>query len=392
MSAPTAPSRPHTRWGFVLLYGLVGAIVVGLVVLAFVWPSATARARDLPVGISGPAAQVTALKAEAAKQDPEPFAFRTVSSRAEAVRLIRERTIAGAFLLGTRTEVLTASAGSTAANQALRGVATTIASSEAKEVEAGQATAITGLSKEVAALQAQLKAAASGAARAGAPSGGSAGAPASSGSAARTTLPTVIVTDVVPLSSDDPTGGGLTAAAFPLVLGGMLGGVLISLLVVGVVRRLVALVVYAIAAGALTTLVLQTVLHVLQRDWLTNAAGFGLSMLATAALVVGFNALVGPAGIAVGSVLSILVGNPISGAAVPYQFIPAPWGDVGQYFVAGAASNLVRSLSYFPDADTSKQWLVLGAWTIGGLVLSVAGHFRSAAPVRLPAGELEPAV
>jgi hypothetical protein len=390
-AAPVRPARPHTKWRFAVAFGVLGAIVVGVIVLAFVWPSATARAQNLPVGISGPSAQVKELKAQADKQDPNPFAFQTVTSRADAVRLIKERKIAGAFLLGTKTEVLVASAGSSVAAQALRGVATTISASEATAVEAGQATAIAGLGKEVAVLQAQLKAAAAGTSTGTRTPSTSAGST-SSGSAASSVLPTVTVTDVVPLSSDDPTGGGLNSAGFPLVLGGMLGGVLISLLVVGVLRRLLALVVYGVAAGVLATLVLQTLLHALQRDWLVNAAAFGLSMVATAALVVGFNSLIGTPGIAVGSVLSILIGNPISGAAIPYQFIAGPWGDVGQFFVAGAASNLVRSLSYFPDADTTKQWLVLAAWAVGGLVLAIVGHFRSAAPIPLPAGELEPAV
>jgi hypothetical protein len=112
---------------------------------------------------------------------------------------------------------------------------------------------------------------------------------------------------------------------------------------------------------------------------------------ATASIVSGFNALLGMPGIGVGSIISLLIGNPIAGATLPYQFIAAPWGDVGQYFVPGAASSLVRSLSYFPDADVSKQWIVLGVWTLGGFLLTIAGHFRNQAPVPLPASELEPA-
>lgn len=154
--------------------------------------------------------------------------------------------------------MLTASAGSASANQALRGVASTITAAQATTVEAGQAEAIAGLSKQVAALQARMSAAGSSTSPGSLPETQSNnGTP----SVPQTTLPSVVVTDVVPRSSDDPTGGGLTAAAFPLVLGGILGGVLISLLVVEVGRRLLALVVYAIAAGALTTFVLHTVLH-----------------------------------------------------------------------------------------------------------------------------------
>lgn len=363
MSNP-APIRPHTRWRFTVLFGLAGAIVVGIVVLAFVWPAATAKSRDLPVGLSGPSAQVSALKTAIAKQDTDPFDFVTVDSRADAVTQIRERKLYGAVLLGDSPEVLTSSAASSASNQILRGVATQLQT----QISAGT----------LAALEQQLAAL-----RAG-------GAPAASGSPSASTPPSVKITDVVALSSHDSTGAGLAAASFPLVLGGMLGGVLVSFLVVGPGRRILALLVYGVSAGVVVTLVLQTWLEVLQRDWLLNAAAFGLAMAATASVVSGFNALLGTKGIAVGSVISLLIGNPIAGATLPYQFIAGPWGSVGQYFVPGAASSLVRSLSYFPDADTTVQWLVLGAWTVGGFLLTVLGHFRSQAPVQLPAGELEP--
>jgi hypothetical protein len=156
-----------------------------------------------------------------------------------------------------------------------------------------------------------------------------------------------------------------------------------------VVRRLVALLVYAIAAGFVIGLLLQTLFGILQGDFLVNVSALSLAMLATAACVVGFNALIGPAGIAVGAVITMLIGNPISGATLPAQFLVAPWGDVGQFFVPGAASALIRELSYFPDADNSWRWWVLAAWAAGGLLLSVAGHFRSRAPISLPAAELE---
>ncbi len=385
-TAATRPVRPHTKWGFAAVFGLVGALVVGIIVLAFVWPAATAKAQNLPVGLSGPSAQVRAFETALQKEGVTTFAFQSVGSREDAIRAIKQRTIYGAVLLGDSPEVLTSSAAGAASNQALRGVATAIQTQISTAAEAGLIAKLQQAGTAIAGLQAELKAVAAGATP---PAAGSAGS-SSSGSSAAAAVPTVMVTDVVALSSDDPTGAGLNAASFPLVLGGMLGGVLMSLLVVGVVRRLLALIVYGIAAGAAVTLVLQTWLHVLQRDWLLNAAGFGLAMLATAALVVGCTALIGTPGIAIGSVISLLIGNPIAGAAIPYQFITRPWGDVGQYFVPGAASSLVRALSYFPDADVSKQWLVLGAWAVGGMLLAMVGHFRSRAAIRVPAGELEP--
>lgn len=405
MATANPSARPRTRWSFTVITAFAGALVVGVLVLAFSWPVATAQAKHLPIGIAGPAEQVSALKAAVARQGATPFDYVAVPSRADAVQRIRTRELYGAILLGTAPEVLTSSAASAPSNQALRGVAGAIqtristAAEQALVAKLQQAgTAVGRLQATVQQLQAALAAARRGAPAAGAgtPSAGGAAPPSAGGSAASSPpgaagFPTVKVTDVVALSAEDPTGAGLNAAGFPIVLGGMLGGVLVSLLVAGAARRLLALLLYAAAAGVLVTLVLQTWLHILQRDWLLNAAAIGLAMLATAALVVGCNALLGRAGIGVGAVISLLIANPISGAALPHQFLPEPWGEVGQYFVPGAAASLVRSLSYFPDADVSKQWLVLGAWAVGGLLLTLVGHFRSAAPVRLPEGELEPA-
>lgn len=196
-------------------------------------------------------------------------------------------------------------------------------------------------------------------------------------------------TDVVPLSDDDPTGAGIGGMGFPLVLGGILGGVLVSLLVAGVARRLLALAVYAGVGGLLVALVTGPVLGILGGHFWLEALVIGVGMLATASTVVGLNALLGTPGIAVGAVVTMLIGNPISGATLPYQFITGPWGGIGQYFVPGAAASLVREVNYFPDASHLHEWLVLLAWTAGGVLLSLLGHYRSSTPVHLPESELE---
>src|SRR5579875_628686 len=315
---PSNPS-PRTRWSLAALFGIAAALAIGVVVLAFVWPAATATPRNLPVGIAGPATQVTSIEHAFAKQDPDPVRFVRVTSRADAVTRIRDRRLVGAVLLGSKPEVLTASAAGSAQSQILRGIGTTLQAEISAQVEQGLVAKLqqlgTALTKVQQGAAAQVKAAIAAIERGEQPPAAPA-APQQSSAPAATSIPTVRITDVVPLSSDDPLGAGLSSASFPIVLGGMLGGVFISLLVAGAERRLVALLVYGVAAGAVVVLVLQTWLHVLQGDWLTNAAAFGLAMLATSALVVGCNALLGTPGIAIGAVISILIGNPISGAAV----------------------------------------------------------------------------
>ncbi|MFW8745259.1 hypothetical protein, partial [Mesorhizobium japonicum] len=75
-------------------------------------------------------------------------------------------------------------------------------------------------------------------------------------------------------------------------------------------------------------------------------------------------------------VLFLLVGNPISSASTPIEFLARPWGAVGQWFPPGAGATLVRDVSYFPDAGTAFPWLVLSAWSLVGVVLGLVGHFR----------------
>lgn len=257
----------------------------------------------------------------------------TYDSRAEAVQAIHEREVYGAFVLGTDgPEVLVAGADGAAGVSVFEGIG--------KQIALAQDANLT-------------------------------------------------TTDVVSLSAEDPTGGGISAMGFPLVLGGIVGGVVISLLVAGVTRRLLALAVYAGVGGVLVALVTGPLLGILGGHFWAEAFVIGVAMLATASTIVGLNALLGAPGIGVGAVITMLIGNPISGAALPYQFIAGPWGAIGQYFVPGAAASLVREVNYFPDASSLHEWVVLLAWILAGVALSVLGHYRSTTPIHLPENELE---
>src|SRR5918998_1713523 len=133
---------------------------------------------------------------------------------------------------------------------------------------------------------------------------------------------TLTVTDIVPFSEEDPNGSLLSSAFFPMLLGGIIAGI--------------------------------------------------------ATPMIGFVALIGRVGTAVGPVVMMLFANPISGAALPPQFLPGSWGEIGQWFPPGAAATLVRELSYFPNADMTLPWLVLTGWVVGGLILPLVGRLDAA--------------
>ncbi len=250
------------------------------------------------------------------------FDVHPAGDRAGAVTMIEKREVYGAIVVGPTPEVLVSSAASPAAAQLLTRVASAV--------------------------------------------------------------PNATVTDVVPFSTDDPNGAGLAIAGLPLALGGVLGGALISMGVIGAWRRLGAVLAYAVVGGLTLAGILQPWLGVLQGTFWLNAAAIGLAITATAALIVGLDGVIGRAGIAVGAVLTVLIGNPLAGQTQPKEFLLEPWGAVGQWMVPGASGTLMRSLSYFPDADVTFPWLVLTAWLAVGVVLIAAGLGRRRRAV--PAG------
>lgn len=347
----------HTPWGHALRTAVLAAIAVCIVLLAFAWPGVTAKVQNLPVAAVGTPEQVAQV---ASKGPGGALDVRTAASRDEAVELIRTKEAYGAVILGNAPEVLIASAASPAAAQALTQVGQQMQSQIQAQV--------------IARLQDALGQAAQHAAQGPGPAAPQSPAPLQAPQAA---TPTVTVTDVVPLSPDDPRGAGLAVAGLPLAMGGMIGGVLISLLVSGTWRRLGAIAAYGVLAGLGLAGILQGWFHILQGSFWANAGAIGLGVVATAAIIVGLNALLGRAGIALGAVITLFVGNPLSSLTQPKEFLPAPWGDVGQWLVPGASGTLLRDLSYFPEASALFPWLVLVGWAVVGAVLIAVGHFRN---------------
>jgi hypothetical protein len=353
--------KPHTRWSRVTLIGIGASLIVGVFVLAFSWPSVTSSVHGIPVVVagSGPAADAVAAQlANAGAADDatntDTFVLTRVDTRSDAVAAIESRDAFGAVVVPTTDaapaapEVLTASANGLVVSQIFTGVAAQIQ---------------TALTEQLTAQGVPLAA-----------------------------VPTVEVTDLVPLAAGDPRGTGLSTLSFPLVIGGMIGGVVVTLLIAGIWRRLAASVIYGVASGVIVVAVTQGWFGVLQGDAVLNVIAVAAAVLAITVFIVGMTSLIGPRGIAVGAILSLLVGNPISGSAQPWQFLPEPWGAIGQWFPPGAGATLMRDLAYFPAASTLFPWLVLAGWIALGVLLSALGHFRDRALLASPAAfDEEPA-
>lgn len=355
---PAAPER--SSWIKVISTSLLASLIVALVILAFTWPTKTMEAKNLPVSIAGPEATVSQFEQSLKDRGIETFELKQASSREEAEQQIRQRETYGAIIFteGAAPEVLTAPAANAAATQMLNGVATQLNAQIQQKALTAKTEALTQ------AVQA----------------GGEQGAQAAAqleqmkAQAEQASAMTVKATAVVPLSESDSSGTGLTIAAFPLVIGGILGGVLSLNLIKGTWRRFATATLYAVIAGALTALILSTWFGFIPGDFATLWAAFAATYLATASFMIGMGALLVPAaGLGLGVVVTMFIGNPISGATMPSAFLPGAWGTIGQMMVPGASSTLLRLIAYFPEAATSDQWLVLGSWIAFGLLAGVIG-------------------
>lgn len=356
----SAATAERSSWIKVISTSLLASLIVAVVILAFTWPTKTMEAKNLPVSIAGPEVTVSQFEQSLKDKGIETFELKQASSREEAEQQIKQRETYGAIIFteGAAPEVLTAPAANAAATQMLNGVATQLNAQIQQKALTAKTEALTQ------AVQA----------------GGEQGAQAAAqleqmkAQAEQASAMTVKTTAVVPLSDSDTSGSGIAIAAFPLVMGGTIGGVLSLTLIKGTWRRFATATLYAVIAGALTTLILSTWFGFIPGDFATLWAAFGATYLATASFMIGMGALLVPAaGLGLGAVVTMFIGNPISGASMPSAFLPGAWGQIGQMMVPGASSTLLRSIAYFPEAATSGQWLVLGSWIAFGLLTGVIG-------------------
>ena len=355
-----AETPERSSWIKVIGTSLLASLIVSLVILAFTWPTKTMEAKNLPVSITGPEVTVSQFEQSLKDRGIETFDLKQATSREDAENQIKQRETYGAivFTEGAAPEVLTAPAANAAATQMLNSVATQLNAQIQQQALAAKTEALTQ------AVQA----------------GGEQGAQAAAqleqmkAEAEQASAMTVKTTAVVPLSESDSSGSGIAVAAFPLVIGGILGGSFSALRVNGTWRRFVTATLYAVIGGALTALILNVWFGLIPGDFATLWAAFSATYLATASFIVGVSALTAPiVGLGVGAVITMFIGNPISGASMPSVFLPGAWGAIGQMMVPGASSTLLRSIAYFPEVATSGQWLVLGSWIAFGLLAGVIG-------------------
>jgi hypothetical protein len=291
--------------------------LLALIVTAFAWPASEIAPRDLPVAVVGPADAIAQLEEGVSAVGEEAFDIVPLDSRSDAVTAIEQRDVYAAFVLSPDgTELLTASAASPAVSQLMEQVADHMAAAQP-----GQAS--------------------------------------------------IVTTDVVPLPQDDPRGLVFSSGSLPIVLGGLLVGVLVALLVGGGLTSILTVLAAAAGAGLATVGVLHGWLGALDGSYWVNAGVVALGIAAIALTVVGLRRLIGVPGIPVAALTILLLGNPLSGVTSAPELLPGGWATLGQLLPPGATGTALRSTAFFDGAGAGTALLVLACWVLAGAALAL---------------------
>lgn len=185
--------------------------------------------------------------------------------------------------------------------------------------------------------------------------------------------------DLAPPSTDDPRGAGLAASALPITLASILPAMAL-VLVLGqqVWLRFAAAVVFAGLMGVTAAALLRYPLRSIDENFWGVAGGLALGIAAALLFVLGLGSLFGRTGLAIGSGLAVLVGNPLSGLTSAPEMLPTGWGTLGQLLPQGATATLLRSTAYFGGSGATSPILLLSCWVIAGTALIATAAIRRA--------------
>jgi hypothetical protein len=332
LSSPSHHAAPaHQPPAALRASGVVGvlAVVIAIVAIAFALPAARSKPHDVPIGAAGPQAASGQVADILEKNAPGAFEITYYPGESALRDAIRNRDVYGGVSFGPDGRTLLIA---------------------------------TGASPTVAQLLSQV----------------GTGIAQHAGVALRTE-------DMAPPTAEDPRGAGLAASALPITLAGLLPAVaLVLVLRREVWTRFAAAVVFAGLAGATIAALLRFLLGSIDANFWGVAGGLALGALASGLSMLGLGSLFGRAGLAVGALLALLLGNPLSGLTSAPELLPSGWGALGQWLPQGANATLLRSTAFFGGSGATMAIVVLAGWATVGAALIVIAAIRTGKGGRFP--------
>ncbi|MFD0314036.1 DUF3533 domain-containing protein [Streptomyces flavalbus] len=280
--------------------------------------------KDVPFGVVAPGAAAEQTVARLAELPGDPLDPRTVADEATARQRILDRDLDGALVVdpgGTRDTLLVASGGGSALATALEHLVTELERAERR---------------------------------------------------------TVRTVDVAPASDQDFDG----LSSFYLVVGWCVGGYLCaSILAISTgarpanprraAIRLLVMALVAIVGGLGGAVVVGPVLGALPGA-VVDLWGLGaLITFAVGAATLALQGVFGIVGIGLAILLVVIAGNPSAGGAFPLPMLPPFWKAIGPALPPGAGTWAARSIAYFKGNDTTVSLLVLWAWAVLGVAVTM---------------------
>lgn len=323
----TGTERPVRRL-LTVLVGVPALLIVML--LCFLTPSLNSGAKDLPLAIAGPPQATNRITSALEAKAPGSFETTTYEQPDQAGQAVKDRQAVGAITVGANgITVMTASGAGTPYVQLLKGI----------------------------------------------------------GAGLEATGQHVTYEDLAPMTNEDPTGVTITSLALPLAFGGNVSAVLlITLLRKSPWLRMLGAALMSLASGLAITALLQFGFHTIDGGfWMTTGA-LTLGIAAISLTVIGAKDLLGYPGLGLGGFLILFISNPLSGIATGPQWLPAPWGEIGQLMPIGAAGTAMRSAVFFNGAGAGQAVIVLTCWALAGLVMSALGARLTARRERTAVG------
>jgi hypothetical protein len=303
------------------LAGLVLVIIVGLGILvtAFVWPTVSSSPKNVPIAVAPAAAAGQVSAATAGHAPAGAIDIHPLADRAAAEAAIRSREVYGAIVVDqSGPVVLKAGAASPAIGQLLDQLAAAVTAS-AQGVQPG------------------------------------------------------VAVDVVPSPPGDPRGAGFSIAIIPLTIAGLVLGAVLGRAFRSRAVRLSGLLLGSLVGGLMIAWLL-SLLGALDGSYLPEVAVIAITIGAVAAVTLAALGVANPAGIAPVAAVMVLLGIPLSGAMSAPELLPTFWGGLGQWLPPGAGINLLRTVSFFPNAGGAEPAWILMGWLLLGVVGVVLGH------------------
>ena len=319
------PKRVVSAGDRKLIMAMVGVLIaVFAVIFSYVGANHSPKPHHLPIGIVGPASVAEASRAQLDRVDPAGFNVRDYDSLAAAKTAILHRSVYGAYQPDPSPVLVTANAASPAVASLLQRVFGPLAHASGRPL---------------------------------------------------------VTEDVAPLPPSDSAGATISSALLGLIIAALAG----SSIIYTFSRqrheyvRIAATAVIALVAGVITALVTTVIVGAFSGGHFFAVWGVAsLFVLAMGLPIAASQVLFGAAGLGIGYLLFLVIGNPASGGSTAPELLPPFWRGLSQALPDGAAVTSMRDVVYFNGYGSTDALIVLSVYAVvGGAVAMVAASGRA---------------